>query len=62
MSEEGQHVDGEKHVYVVAHLGEPIYIVLKILIFVFLDYRVEPVAIVVQEDTNYGKSAQGVTF
>ena len=38
------------------HLIKSIYIVLEILVFVLLHHRSQPVAVVVQEDSNDGKS------
>jgi len=62
MSEKGQKVEGQVEVRADQHLVEPIHVVLEILILVFLDDRTEPMAVVVEEDADDGKSSQYVTF
>lgn len=62
MSEEGYEVEGQVEVGIGHHLIEPIHVVLEILVFVLLDDRTEPMAIVVQENADNGKTSQHIAF
>ena len=58
MAEERQQVDRQVDVGIRQHLCQPVSVALKELILILLNDRTEPVAVVVQEDADDGKSSQ----
>ena len=60
VAEERQQMDGQEDVGMDHDAVEPVDIALEKLVFVLFDYRAEPVAVVVHEDADDGKSAQRI--
>lgn len=52
----------EKPINACCYLIEPIYVMLKILIFIFLHHGTKPMAIIVQENAYDGKPPKGVAL